>query len=102
MTEYWENDPENDNILPTINECKIGYYGTDSKWATPIKFFPDAVYLDMTVFENLNLDMPDIVITSYSIHYTKLYDMSQRSLQTCCITHFTCIPKVNIQKVKNR
>ncbi len=60
MTEYWENDPENDNILPTINECKIGYYGTDSKWATPIKFFPDAVYLDMTVFENLNLDMPDM------------------------------------------
>ncbi len=59
MTEYWENDPENDNLLPTINEAKYGYYGTDKKWATPMKFFPSAVYADMTVFEQLNLDMVD-------------------------------------------
>lgn len=58
MTEYWENDPENENILPTINEAKIGYYGTDMKLASPMKFFPDAIYADMAVFEKLNVEMP--------------------------------------------
>lgn len=58
MTEYWENDPENENILPSINGAKLGYYGTDQKLATPIKFFPDAVYADMAVFEKLNVEMP--------------------------------------------
>lgn len=58
MTEYWENDPENQNLLPTINEYKIGYYDTDRKWATPIKFFPGIVYVDRAVIEKLNLEMP--------------------------------------------
>lgn len=58
MTEYWENDPENQNLLPTINEAKIGYYGTDMKLATPMKFFPDAIFADMAVFEKLNVEMP--------------------------------------------
>lgn len=58
MTEYWEADPENQNILPTINEAKMGYYGTDTKYATPMKFFPDAIYADMSVFEKLNVEMP--------------------------------------------
>lgn len=58
MTEYWENDPENQNILSTINSAKMGYYGTDKKLATPIKFFPDVVYADMAVFEKLNVEMP--------------------------------------------
>lgn len=58
MTEYWENDPENENILPTINSAKMGYYGTDMKLATPMKFFPDAVYADMAVFNKLNVEMP--------------------------------------------
>ena len=58
MTEYWENDPENDNILPSINGAKLGYYGSNQKLATPIKFFPDAIYADMAVFEKLNVEMP--------------------------------------------
>lgn len=58
MTEYWENDPENENILPTINDAKLGYYGTDKKLATPIKFFPDAIYCDLNVLETLNLEAP--------------------------------------------
>lgn len=58
MTFYWENDPENYNLLPTINEQKVGYFGTNKKLGTPAKFFPDAVYLDMTVFEMLNVEMP--------------------------------------------
>lgn len=58
MTQYWENDPENENILPTINSAKLGYYGTDKKLATPIKFFPDAIYCDLNVLETLNLEAP--------------------------------------------
>lgn len=58
MTSYWENDPENENILPTINEAKMGYYGTDVKYGTPMKFFPDAIYADIAVFEKLNVEMP--------------------------------------------
>jgi multiple sugar transport system substrate-binding protein len=58
MTEYWENDPENENILPSINSAKLGYYGTDKKLATPIKFFPDAIYCDLNVLETLNVEAP--------------------------------------------
>lgn len=58
MTQYWENDPENDNILPSINGAKLGYYGTSQKLSTPMKFFPDAIYADMAVFEKLNVAMP--------------------------------------------
>ena len=58
MTPYWENDPENENILPSINNAKLGYYGTDKKLATPIKFFPDAIYCDLNVFETLNIEAP--------------------------------------------
>lgn len=58
MTEYWENDPENDNILPSINGAKLGYYGTAQKLATPIKFFPCTIFADMAVFEKLNVEMP--------------------------------------------
>lgn len=58
MTEYWENDPEADNVLKTINDGKFGYYGTDKKWATPVKFFPETIYANKTVFEKLNVEMP--------------------------------------------
>lgn len=58
MTPYWENDAENHKILPSINSAKLGYYGTDKKLATPIKFFPDAIYCDLNVLEMLNLQAP--------------------------------------------
>mgnify|MGYP001184932488 CR=1 FL=1 len=58
MTEYWENDPEAENVLPTINKYKYGYYGTDRKWATPVKFFPETIFANKTVFEQLNVEMP--------------------------------------------
>ncbi|MFV0343292.1 MAG: ABC transporter substrate-binding protein [Anaerocolumna sp.] len=58
MTAYWENDPEADNVLTTINEGKFGYYGTDKKWATPVKFFPEVVFANKTVFDQLNVEMP--------------------------------------------
>ncbi|HEX3076694.1 MAG TPA: extracellular solute-binding protein, partial [Lachnospiraceae bacterium] len=58
MTQYWENDPENQNILTTINDFKFGYYGTDKKYATPVKYLPDAIFANMTVFDQLNVEMP--------------------------------------------
>lgn len=58
MTEYWENDPEADNVLKTINEGKFGYYGTDRKWATPVKFFPEVIFANKALFEKLNVEMP--------------------------------------------
>lgn len=58
MTDLWEADPENQNVLPTINEFKYGYYDSPRKWATPMKFFPGIVYVDRTVIEDLNLEMP--------------------------------------------
>lgn len=59
FTEYWENDPENQNLLTSINDYKIGYFGTDKKLATPIKYFPAALYTDLTVYEKLNITPPD-------------------------------------------
>lgn len=58
FTDLWNADPENQNLLPTINEYKIGYYDTDTKLATPMKFFPGIVYVDRSVLKTLNIDMP--------------------------------------------
>lgn len=58
MTELWEADPENDNLLPTINELKLGYYFSGKKWGTPMKFFPGVMYVDMNELEQLNVEMP--------------------------------------------
>lgn len=59
FTEYWEKDPENQNLLTSLNDYKIGYFGTDKKLATPIKYFPAALYADLNVFEVQNKQAPD-------------------------------------------
>lgn len=66
MTEYWENDPENENILTSINDYKIGYFGTDRKLATPMKYFPAAQYADLAVFEKLNVAAPDPTLGNWT------------------------------------
>lgn len=58
MTDMWEADPENENLLPTINELKLGYYFSGQKWGTPMKFFPGIMYVDMNALESLNIEMP--------------------------------------------
>ncbi len=58
MTDLWNADPENQNLLTTINEIGIGTYDSGRKWATPIKFFPGAVFIDRNAMKTLNLDMP--------------------------------------------
>jgi len=60
MTEFWENDPESKNVIKGINELKLGYYNTDRKWATPVKFFPTAAFVNMDVFIRNDVDMPDM------------------------------------------
>ena len=60
MTDYWEADKENQNLLPTINEAKLGYFGTDKKWATPMKFFPGVIFIDKTLMAELNIEMPEV------------------------------------------
>lgn len=60
ITDYWEADKENQNLLPTINEAKLGYFGTDKKWATPMKFFPGVIFIDKTLMAELNIEMPDV------------------------------------------
>lgn len=57
MTEYWENDPENENLLPSIEGAKIGYFGS-YKMSTPMKFFPDAIYAELGAYEALNVELP--------------------------------------------
>lgn len=59
ITDYWNADPENQNLMPTINELGVGTYDSGRQWAAPIKFFPNAIYIDRTVMETLNIPMPD-------------------------------------------
>jgi multiple sugar transport system substrate-binding protein len=56
MTEYFDNDPESENILDTI---KIqGYFDGERKLAAPANYYPYTVYLDENLFEKLNVEMP--------------------------------------------
>lgn len=81
MTEYWENDPEAENVLYTINECKFGYYGTDRKWATPVKFFPEIIFANKALFEQLNVEMPPMDWTwEEMIEYVKKMTIPEKGI----------------------
>jgi len=56
MTQYFENDPESADILPTLKVQ--GYFGTKKKLAAPVFFQPYAVFLDENLFNKLNVPMP--------------------------------------------
>ena len=58
ITEYWNADPENQNLMPTINEYGIGMFDTSVRFAAPMRYWPSAVFIDRNVIETLNLDMP--------------------------------------------
>ncbi len=56
MTEYFENDPESDQILSTM---KIqGYFDGERKLAAPSQYLPFTVFLDENLFDKLNVPMP--------------------------------------------
>ncbi len=58
ITEYWNADPENQNLMPTINEYGIGMFDTSVRYAAPMRYWPSAVFIDRNVIEALNLEMP--------------------------------------------
>lgn len=59
MTALWKSDKESENVIRGINDFKIGYFSTDAKWCTPIKFYPDAAFVNKyMVKEYANMDMP--------------------------------------------
>lgn len=60
MTDLWNNDKENQNVLPTINEAGLGMFCTEQRWAAPMKFFPGVIFIDKNVIETLNLEMPSV------------------------------------------
>lgn len=59
ITEYWNNDPENQNLMATINEYGIGCFDTNVRFAAPVYYQPSAMFVDRNVVETLNLTMPD-------------------------------------------
>lgn len=77
MTVLWEADPDTDNLVPGIETLKLGYFGTDCKWATPVKYFPSAAFVNLNLFTKENKQMPDMdwtweemMDTIYSMTYT--------------------------------
>lgn len=58
ITEYFDNDPENENLMATIKEYGIGCFDTDRRYAVPMLCWPSAIFIDRTVIEKLNLEMP--------------------------------------------
>ena len=55
---FYDTDPETKELASTINECKIGCYGTDARYAVPVKFFPGVMYVDLNVLKTLNIEAP--------------------------------------------
>ncbi|MGO4936065.1 ABC transporter substrate-binding protein [Fundicoccus sp. Sow4_H7] len=56
MTEYWENDPDNELVLETLKDK--GYLDGERKLAAAVSYQPQTVFLDEAVFERLNEPMP--------------------------------------------
>lgn len=58
ISEYFDADPETQNLLPTIREYGIGCFDTEKRFALPTWFQPSAIFIDRNVIDHLNLDMP--------------------------------------------
>lgn len=58
ISEFWANDPDAKKVASTINDLGIGCYGTEQRYAAPMKFFPGIVYVDLNVLETLNIEAP--------------------------------------------
>ncbi len=58
ISEYWDSDPETQKVASTINNCGIGTFMTDARFAVPVKFFPTGMYIDLNVLEALNIEAP--------------------------------------------
>ncbi len=58
ITELYNNDPETQEVLPTINEYGLGMFDTDHRFAVPTYYQPSAVFIDRNVIDTLGLTMP--------------------------------------------
>lgn len=58
ISEYWNADPENQNLMATVNEYGIGCFDTSARFAAPMVYWPSAVFIDRNVINKLNLTMP--------------------------------------------
>lgn len=58
ISSFWNSDPETANLASTINDCGLGCYETNARFAVPIKFFPGVMYVDLNVLETLNVPVP--------------------------------------------
>ncbi|MBO7401886.1 MAG: extracellular solute-binding protein, partial [Lachnospiraceae bacterium] len=58
ISEYFDADPENANLMTTVKEYGIGCFDTKARYAVPMMFWPSAVFIDRNVIEKLNLEMP--------------------------------------------
>lgn len=58
ITELWNSDPETKQVASTINDCGIGCFGTEHRFAVPVKFFPGVMYIDLNVLKKLNVEAP--------------------------------------------
>lgn len=56
MTEYWENDPESEDTLDTVQSA--GYLDGEKKVAAAVAYQPYTIFLDENLFKKLNVDMP--------------------------------------------
>ena len=60
MTPMWEADKDAQNIIGGVNEYKLGYLQTDTKWLTPVRFYPSEAWVDMNYFAKKNIEMPSM------------------------------------------
>ena len=58
ISPYWNSDPETKELASTVNDCGLGCYGTDKRYAVPVKFFPGVMYVDRNVLTQLNVKEP--------------------------------------------
>ncbi len=59
ISAYWNSDEETKNVLDTINDCGLGCFQTTGRFTVPVKYFPQAIYIDRNVMKTLNLEIPD-------------------------------------------
>lgn len=55
---FYDTDAETKELADTVNDCGIGCYGTDARWAVPVKFFPGVMFVDRNVVKTLNQEVP--------------------------------------------
>ncbi len=57
ITPYWESDPETAEYYDSLK--KVGYLDGKRTFFMAAEYLPITIYLDQTVFEKLNIPMPD-------------------------------------------